>query len=325
MRCLFAVAYLNLCKLELCKHLVHGNKAFSSRRRCRTRFGGYGVSCAAHVGTIAGERARARSASYEIGLSFCLSGKKIAPCSNIGTRGYPAVFGSITRTSFCFRFLPCAEALRCTRTPTAGKEHAFARFRTTACRLRSRRTLSASGRFSTSDSPPSIPLNLYSKGAAPREGLLLSSGSGYSIAASFLFVNDLINKNCIKCSAKTPNFHCLVPTPLRVGRWQILCGGAQKENRRAYPSAHSGSSFCSAVTRSGALTAEDPVVEVLAHVFSPPGRFAYGHCMRTGAKKCTNRRRGNRKNLKPSADCAIIYAYFPQPEPVSAGNTIFKG
>lgn len=195
MRCLFADAYPNLCKLELCKHLGNGNKAFSSRRRCRTQFGGYGVSCAAHVGTIAGERAGARSASYEIGLSFCLSGKKIAPCSNIGTRGYPAVFGSITRTSFCFRFLPCAEALRCTRTPTAGKEHAFARFRTTACRLRSRRTLSASGRFSTSDSPPSIPLNLYSKGAAPREGLLLSSGSGYSIAARFLFVNDLINKN----------------------------------------------------------------------------------------------------------------------------------
>lgn len=195
MRCLLAVAYPNLCKLELCKHLGHGNKAFSSRRRCRTRFGGYSVSCAAHVGTIAGERAGARSASYEIGLSFCLSGKKIAPCSNIGTRGYPAMFGSITRTSFCFRFLPCAEALRCTRTPTAGKEHAFARFRTTACRLRSRRTLSASGRFSTSDSPPSIPLNLYSKGAAPREGLLLSSGSGYSIAARFLFVNDLINKN----------------------------------------------------------------------------------------------------------------------------------
>ena len=147
------------------------------------------------VHRAAGEREGARPASYEIGLSFCLSGKKIAPCSNIGTRGYPAMFGSITRTSFCFRFLPCAEALRCTRTPTAGKEHAFARFRTTACRLRSRRTLSASGRFSTSDSPPSIPLNLYSKGAAPREGLLLSSGSGYSIAACFLFVNDLINKN----------------------------------------------------------------------------------------------------------------------------------
>lgn len=217
MRCLFAVAYSNLCKLELCKHLGHGNKAFSSRRRCRTRFGGYSVSCAAHVGTIAGERAGARSASYEIGLSFCLSGKKIAPCSNIGTRGYPAMFGSITRTSFCFRFLPCAEALRCTRTPTAGKEHAFARFRTTACRLRSRRTLSASGRFSTSDSPPSIPLNLYSKGAAPREGLLLSSGSGYSIAARFLFVNDLINKNRTKRSVKTPNFHCLVPTPLPCG------------------------------------------------------------------------------------------------------------
>ena len=215
--------------------------------------------------------------------------------------------------------------LCCTRTPTAVKGNAFARFRTTACRLRSHRTLSASGRFSTSDSPPSIPLNLYSKGAAPREGLLLSSGSGYSIAARFLFVNDLINKNRTKRSAKTPNFHCLVPTPLPCGALANPLRGAQKENRRACPSAHSGSSFGSAVARSGALTAEDPVVEVLAHVFSPPGRFAYGHCMRTGAKKCTNRRRGNRKNLKPSADCAIIYAYFPQPEPVSAGNTIFKG
>ena len=137
----------------------------------------------------------ARPASYEIGLSFCLKGKMIAPCSNIGTRGYPAVFGSITRTSFCFLFLPCAEVSRCTRTPTAGKEHAFARFRTTACRLRNDRTLSASGRFSTWDSPPSIPLNLYSKGAAPREGLLLFFGSGYSIAVRLLFVNDLINKN----------------------------------------------------------------------------------------------------------------------------------
>lgn len=126
---------------------------------------------------------------------FLSERQKIAPCSNIGTRGYPAVFGSITRTSFCFLFLPCAEVLRCTRTPTAGKEHAFARFRTTACRLRNDRTLSASGRFSTWDSPPSIALNLYSKGAAPREGLLLFSGSGYSIAVRLLFVNDLINKN----------------------------------------------------------------------------------------------------------------------------------
>ena len=114
------------------------------------------------------------------------------------------MFGSITRTSFCFLFLPCAEVSRCTRTPTAGKEHAFARFRTTACRLRNDRTLSASGRFSTWDSPPSIALNLYSKGAAPREGLLLFSGSGYSIAVRFLFVNDLINKNQAECSAKTP-------------------------------------------------------------------------------------------------------------------------
>ena len=143
------------------------------------------------------------------------------------------MFGSITRTSFCFRFLPCAEVLRCTRTPTAGKEHAFARFRTTACRLRNDRTLSASGRFSTWDSPPSIALNLYSKGAAPREGLLLSSGSGYSIAARFLFVNDLINKNRTKRSVKAPNFHCLVPTPLPCGALANPPRGAQKENRRA--------------------------------------------------------------------------------------------
>lgn len=202
--------------------------------------------------------------------------------------------------------------LRCTRTPTAVKGNAYARFRTTACRLRSHRTLSASGRFSTSDSPPSIPLNLYSKGAAPREGLLLSSGSAYSIAVRFLFVNDLINKNQAECSAKTPNFPASRQRPpCNAGRWQILCGGAQKENRRACPSAHSGSSFGSAVARSGALTAEDPVVQILVHVFSPPVEFAYGHSMRCGAKKCTNPRRGNRKNLKPLADCAIIYAYFP--------------
>lgn len=181
------------------------------------------------------------------------------------------MFGSITRTSFCFRFLPCAEALRCTRTPTAGKEHAFARFRTTACRLRNDRTLSASGRFSTWDSPPSIALNLYSKGAAPREGLLLFSGSGYSIAVRLLFVNDLINKNRTKCSVKTPNFSLPRANAPACGALANPPRGAQKENRRACPSAHSGSSFGSAVARSGALAAEDPVVEILAHVFSPPG------------------------------------------------------
>ena len=221
------------------------------------------------------------------------------------------MFGSITRTSFCFLFLPCAEVSRCTRTPTAGKEHAFARFRTTACRLRNDRTLSASGRFSTSDSPPSIALNLYSKGAAPREGLLLFSGSGYSIAVRLLFVNDLINKNRMKCSVKTPNFSLPRANAPACGALANPPRGAQKENRRACPSAHSGSSFGSAVARSGALTAEDPVVQILAHVFSPPVEFAYGHSMRCGAKKCTNPRRGNRKNLKPLADCAIIYAYFP--------------
>ena len=107
--------------------------------------------------------------------------------------------------------------LCCTRTPTAVKGNAFARFRTTACRLRNDRTLSASGRFSTWDSPPSIPLNLYSKGAAPREGLLLFSGSDYSIAVRFLFVNDLINKNQAECSAKTPNFPASRQRPLQRG------------------------------------------------------------------------------------------------------------
>ena len=120
------------------------------------------------------------------------------------------MFGSITRTSFCFLFLPCAEVLRCTRTPTAGKEYALARFRTAACRLRNDRTLSASGRFSTWDSPPSIRLNLYPKGAAPREGLLLFSGSGYSIAVRFLFVNDKTDKNQAECSANVPNFRLLL-------------------------------------------------------------------------------------------------------------------
>ena len=119
--------------------------------------------------------------------------------------------------------------MRCTRTPTAVKGNACARFHTTACRLRSYRTLSASGRFSTSDSPPSLALNLYSKGAAPREELLLFSGSGYSIAACFLFVNDFVNKNNVKCSVKTPKFRCLVPTPLRRGALANPLPGAQRK------------------------------------------------------------------------------------------------
>lgn len=201
--------------------------------------------------------------------------------------------------------------LCCTRTPTAVKGNAYARFRTTACRLRSHRTLSASGRFSTSDSPPSIPLNLYSKGAAPREGLLLSSDSGYSIAVRFLFVNDLINKNQANVRQKRRIFLPRANAPCNAGRWRSSAAARKRKTavrvRRRTAAAASGS----AVARSGALTAEDPVVQILAHVFSPPVEFAYGHSMRCGAKKCTNPRRGNRKNLKPLADCAIIYAYFP--------------
>ena len=202
--------------------------------------------------------------------------------------------------------------LRCTRTPTAVKGNAYARFRTTACRLRSHRTLSASGRFSTSDSPPRLPLNLYCKSAAPC-GVATLPLCIFSIAAASRFVNVLINKNTEQCSVKTPNFHRTpVPTPRVRGALATGCAPARsRKNRRAHPSAHSGSSLVSAVARRGALPAEDPVVQILAHVFSPPVEFAYGHSMRCGAKKCTNPRRGNRKNLKPLADCAIIYAYFP--------------
>ena len=154
------------------------------------------------------------------------------------------MFGSITRTSFCFLFLPCAEVSRRTRTPTAVKGNALSRFRTTACRLRNNRTLSASGPFSTWDSPPSLALNLYSKGAAPREGLLLFSGSGYSIAARFLFVNNLINKNYAKCSAKCRISRCFcanapaygaLADPLRQrakGKPPCVSVGAQRQQLR---------------------------------------------------------------------------------------------
>lgn len=176
---------------------------------------------------------------------------KIAPCSNIRTRGYPAVFGSITLEPPLV-FLPRTGTGRRTRTPTAVKGNAHSRFHTTACRLRNYRTLSASGRFSTSDSPPRLPLNLYCKSAAPC-GVATLPLCIFSIAAASRFVNVLINKNTEQCSVKTPNFHrAPVPTP------------------RAHPSAHSGSSLVSAVARRGALPAEDPVIQILIHGASPP-------------------------------------------------------
>ena len=128
------------------------------------------------------------------------------PCLLARSEQGAILHGSITRTSFFFLFRRVQRPFCCTRTPTAVKGNAHSRFRTTACRLRNDRTLSASGRFSTSDSPPSIPLNLYSKGAAPREGLLLFPGSGYSIAVRFLFVNDLINKNQAEMFGKNAEF-----------------------------------------------------------------------------------------------------------------------
>ena len=181
------------------------------------------------------------------------------------------MFGSITRTSFCFRFLPCAEALRCTRTPTAVKGNAYARFRTTACRLRNYRTLSASGRFSTSDSPPRLPLNLYCKSAAPC-GVATLPLCIFSIAVGLIFVNVLINKNQLKCSVKTPNFHrAPVPTPRVRGALATGCAPSRsRKNRRVHPSAHSGSCLVSAVARRGALPAEDPVIQILIHGASPP-------------------------------------------------------
>ena len=179
------------------------------------------------------------------------------------------MFGSITLEPPLV-FLPRTGTGRRTRTPTAVKGNAHSRFHTTACRLRNYRTLSASGRFSTSDSPPRLPLNLYCKSAAPC-GVATLPLCIFSIAAASHFVNVLINKNTEQCSVKTPNFSLPRANAPACGALANPPRGAQKENRRACPSAHSGSSFGSAVARSGALAAEDPVVEVLAHVFSPPG------------------------------------------------------
>ena len=122
------------------------------------------------------------------------------------------MFGSITLEPPLV-FLPRTGTGRRTRTPTAVKGNAHSRFHTTACRLRNYRTLSASGRFSTSDSPPRLPLNLYCK-APPLAGLRLFLFCIFSIAAASHFVNVLINKNTEQCSVKTPNFHrAPVPTP----------------------------------------------------------------------------------------------------------------
>lgn len=114
------------------------------------------------------------------------------------------MFGSITLEPPLV-FLPRTGTGRRTRTPTAVKGNAHSRFHTTACRLRNYRTLSASGRFSTSDSPPRLPLNLYCKSAAPC-GVATLPLCIFSIAAASHFVNVLINKNIEQCSVKTPNF-----------------------------------------------------------------------------------------------------------------------
>ena len=136
------------------------------------------------------------------------------------------MFGSITLEPPLV-FLPRTGTGRRTRTPTAVKGNAHSRFHTTACRLRNYRTLSASGRFSTSDSPPRLPLNLYCKSAAPC-GVATLPLCIFSIAAASHFVNVLINKNTERCSVKTPNFHrAHVPTP-RV-RGALATAGAQPE------------------------------------------------------------------------------------------------
>ena len=134
------------------------------------------------------------------------------------------MFGSITLEPPLV-FLPRTGTGRRTRTPTAVKGNAHSRFHTTACRLRNYRTLSASGRFSTSDSPPRLPLNLYCKSAAPC-GVATLPLCIFSIAVGLIFVNVLINKNQLQCSVKTPNFHrAHVPTPRVCGAlatgWQL--------------------------------------------------------------------------------------------------------
>lgn len=180
------------------------------------------------------------------------------------------MFGSITLEPPLV-FLPRTGTGRRTRTPTAVKGNAHSRFHTTACRLRNYRTLSASGRFSTLDSPPRLPLNLYCKSAAPC-GVATLPLCIFSIAAASRFVNVLINKNAKQCSVKTPNFHrAPVPTPRVRGALATGCAAVRsRKNRRAHPSAHSGSCLVSAVARRGALPAEDPVIQILIHGASPP-------------------------------------------------------
>lgn len=139
------------------------------------------------------------------------------------------MFGSITLEPPLV-FLPRTGTGRRTRTPTAVKGNAHSRFHTTARRLRNYRTLSASGRFSTSDSPPRLPLNLYCKSAAPC-GVATLPLCIFSIAAASHFVNVLINKNVEQCSVKMPNFHrAHVPTPrVRGALADRLRAGARPE------------------------------------------------------------------------------------------------
>ena len=138
------------------------------------------------------------------------------------------MFGSITLEPPLV-FLPRTGTGRRTRTPTAVKGNAHSRFHTTACRLRNYRTLSASGRFSTSDSPPRLPLNLYCKSAAPC-GVATLPLCIFSIAAASHFVNVLINKNTEQCSVKTPNFRrARANAPCARGIGDRLRAGAQPE------------------------------------------------------------------------------------------------
>ena len=139
------------------------------------------------------------------------------------------MFGSITLEPPLV-FLPRTGTGRRTRTPTAVKGNAHSRFHTTACRLRNYRTLSASGRFSTSDSPPRLPLNLYCKSAAPC-GVATLPLCIFSIAAASHFVNVLINKNTEQCSVKTPNFRrARANAPCLRGIGDRRRAGAQPDN-----------------------------------------------------------------------------------------------
>ena len=139
------------------------------------------------------------------------------------------MFGSITLEPPLV-FLPRTGTGRRTRTPTAVKGNAHSRFHTTACRLRNYRTLSASGRFSTSDSPPRLPLNLYCKSAAPLRGCD-SSSLHLQYSSSFALCQCFNKQKYIAMFSKNAGFPpcARANAPCARGIGDRLRAGAQPE------------------------------------------------------------------------------------------------